>query len=54
MLILFPGWDYDYQTLNLTFAANVMKIGFFIGLFLKPLKRCVAPSIRVPVSLSTL
>ncbi|KAF8489259.1 hypothetical protein F5888DRAFT_1951995 [Russula emetica] len=34
--------DYDYQTLNLTFAANAVKFGFIISLFPKPLKFIVS------------
>jgi hypothetical protein len=44
----FSGRDYDYQTLNLTFAINVVKFGLIIGMFPKPLKPCVVPYIRVP------
>ena len=40
--------DYDYQTLNLTFAINVMKYGLIIGLFPEPLKPCVVSSFRLP------
>ena len=49
VLIFFPGRDYDYQTLNLTFAINVVKFGLIIGMFPKPLKPCVVPSIRVKI-----
>jgi cytochrome P450 len=34
--------DYDYQTLNLTFAVNVVKFGLIIGMFPKPLKPIVS------------
>ncbi|KAH9993110.1 cytochrome P450 [Russula vinacea] len=34
--------DYDYQTLNLTFAVNVVKFGLIISLFPKPLKPIVS------------
>ncbi|KAI0278277.1 hypothetical protein BGY98DRAFT_974739 [Russula aff. rugulosa BPL654] len=34
--------DYDYQTLNLTFAADVMKTSLFASLFPKPLERVVS------------
>ena len=51
VLILFSGRDYDYQTLNLTFAVNVVKFGLIIRIFPKILKPCVVPSIRVPLSL---
>jgi cytochrome P450 len=34
--------DYDYQTLNLTFAVNVVKFGLIISLFPKPLKLIVS------------
>jgi len=34
--------DYDYQTLNLTYAVNVVKFGLIIGMFPKPLKPIVA------------
>ncbi|KAF8477701.1 cytochrome P450 [Russula ochroleuca] len=34
--------DYDYQTLNLTFAVNVVKFGLVISLFPKPLKPIVS------------
>ncbi|KAF8467591.1 cytochrome P450 [Russula ochroleuca] len=34
--------DHDYQTLNLTFAVNVMKYGMIISLFPKPLKHIVS------------
>ncbi|KAF8467587.1 cytochrome P450, partial [Russula ochroleuca] len=34
--------DNDYQTLNLSFAVNVMKFGVIISLFPKPLKRIVS------------
>ena len=54
VLIFFPGRDYDYQTLNLTFAINVMKFGLIIGLFPKPLKPCVVSPIRLPLSLNLL
>jgi hypothetical protein len=30
---LFPRRDYDQQTLNLTFTANVVKTGLFASLF---------------------
>ena len=40
--------DYDYQTLTLTFAINVMKYGLIIGPFPEPLKPCVVSSIRLP------
>jgi hypothetical protein len=43
------GRDYDYQTLNLSFAVNVMKFGIIIGLFPKPLKPCVLTSTHVPL-----
>jgi hypothetical protein len=43
LLIFFPGRDHDYQTLNLTFRVNVVKFGFIISLFPKPLKPCVVP-----------
>jgi hypothetical protein len=43
----FPGRDRDYQTLNLTFAANVAKYGAIIGMFPKPLKLYVIVPIRV-------
>jgi hypothetical protein len=49
VLIFIPGWDYDYQTLNLTFAVNVVKFGLIIGMFPNPLKPCVVPSIRVKI-----
>jgi len=34
--------DYDYQTLNLTFAVNVIKYGLIIGMFPRPLKPIVS------------
>ncbi|KAF8463174.1 cytochrome P450 [Russula ochroleuca] len=34
--------DYDYQTLNSTFAVNVVKFGMIISLFPKPLKPIVS------------
>ncbi|KAH9992086.1 cytochrome P450 [Russula vinacea] len=34
--------DYDYQTLNLTFAVNVVKFGLIISLFPKPLRLIVS------------
>jgi cytochrome P450 len=34
--------DYDYQTLNLTYAVNVIKFGLIIGMFPKPLKPIVS------------
>ncbi|KAF8467570.1 cytochrome P450 [Russula ochroleuca] len=34
--------DYDYQTLNLTFAVNVVKFGLIISLFPEPLKPIVS------------
>ena len=37
----FSGRDPDYQTLNLTFAGNVVKFGLLIDFFLKPFKLCV-------------
>ena len=43
--IFFPGRDYDYQTLNLTFSVNLIKFGLIISMFPKPLKPCVVPSI---------
>ena len=43
---IFSGRDYDYQTLNLTFAVNVVKFGLIISMFPRPLKPCVAPSIH--------
>ena len=46
----FSGRDYDYQTLNLTFAVNVVKFGLIIGLFPRPLKPCVVSSISVSVT----
>jgi hypothetical protein len=49
VLIFFPGRDYDYQTLNLSFAVNVVKFGLIIGMFPKPLKPCVVPSICVKI-----
>ena len=48
VLTLFPGRDYDYQTLNLTFAVNVVKFGLIIGMFPRPLKPCVVPFIQYP------
>ncbi|KAN0118636.1 hypothetical protein V8E52_005059 [Russula decolorans] len=36
------SWDYDYQTLNLTFAVNVVKFGLIIGMFPNPLKPIVS------------
>jgi len=36
-----PGRDPDYQTLNLTFAVNVIKYATLISLFPKPFKPCV-------------
>ncbi|KAF8491192.1 cytochrome P450 [Russula emetica] len=33
--------DYDYQTLNLTYAVNIVKFGLIIGMFPKPLKPIV-------------
>ena len=48
-LIFLPGRDHDYQTLNLTFAVNVVKFGLIIGMFPKPLKPCVVPSICVKI-----
>lgn len=42
----------DYQALNLTFAANVMKTGFFPQLVFESLR--VAYSTRVLMSLNTL
>jgi hypothetical protein len=50
----FAGRDYDYQTLNLTFAVNLLKFGMIISLFPKPLRPCVTSSIFVPLSLNTL
>ena len=47
MLIFFPGRNYDHQTLNLTFAVNVVKFGLIIGMFPKPLGQCVVPYIYV-------
>jgi hypothetical protein len=47
---IFKGQDYDYQTLNLTFAVNVVKFGLIISLFPKPLKLCVVSSVLVPLS----
>ena len=49
----FPGRDHDYQTLNLTFAVNVVKFGLIIGLFPKPLKPCVVSEFSIcnPLSL---
>jgi hypothetical protein len=38
LIFFFSGRDDDYQTLNLTFASNVLKFGFIISLFPKPLK----------------
>ena len=35
------GRNHDYQFLNLTFAANVVKFATIIRLFPKPLKPCV-------------
>jgi hypothetical protein len=52
MLNPFPGRDYDYQTLNLTFAGNAVKFGFIISLFPKPLKLSVTDSIRVSLLLN--
>ena len=54
VMIFSPGRDYDYQTLNLTFAINVMKFGLIIGLFPKPLKPCVVSPIRLALSLNLL
>ncbi|KAF8467566.1 cytochrome P450 [Russula ochroleuca] len=34
--------DYDYQTLNLTFAVNLLKFGMIISLFPKPLRPIVS------------
>ena len=48
----FPGRDYDYQTLNLTFAVNVIKFGLIISMFPRPLKPCVIPSICVETHLT--
>ncbi len=39
------GRDHDYQTLNLTFTANLLKFCLIIGMFPKPLKQCVLSSI---------
>ena len=47
VLIFSPGRDYDYQTLNLTFAVNVVKYGLIISLFPKPLRLCVITFSRV-------
>ena len=44
----FPGRDRDYQTLNINFAANVVKFGMIISFFPKPLKSCVLTSTRIP------
>ena len=49
-----PGRDHDYQTLNLTFATNVVKSALIIRLFPKPLKLCAVTSARVPLSLNTI
>src|SRR5260370_39528294 len=38
------GRDQDYLTLNLNFAANVIKFATIIGMFPKPLKSYVAMS----------
>jgi hypothetical protein len=43
----FLGRYRDYQTLNLTFAANVAKYGAIIGMFPKPLKLYVIVPIRI-------
>ena len=51
---LFSGRDHDYQTLNINFAANVVKFGMIISLFPKPLKPCVVTSTRAPLLLSAL
>ena len=51
LMVFFPGRDYDYQTLNLTFAVNVIKFGLIIGLFPRPLKPCAVSSISVSLSL---
>jgi len=49
LIFFFSGRDYDYQTLNLTFAVNVVKFGLIIGMFPKPFKPCVVPFIRVKI-----
>jgi hypothetical protein len=50
VLIQFQGRNPEYLKLNMTFAVNVLKSGFIIGLFPKPLKPCVV-SIFIPLSL---
>ena len=49
VLTLFPGRDYDYQTLNLTFAVNVVRFGLIFGMFPRPMKLCVVPFIHVEI-----
>ncbi|KAH9992088.1 hypothetical protein BJV77DRAFT_465911 [Russula vinacea] len=46
--------NYDYQTLNLTFAETVVKSAMIIGMFPKPLKPCAVSSILVPFLSNTL
>ena len=48
-IYFFPGRDYDYQTLNLSFAINVVKFGLIIGMFPEPLKPFVVLSIQLKV-----
>jgi hypothetical protein len=50
----FSGRDHDYQTLNMTFATNVVKSGMIIRLFPKPLKLCVVICTRFSLSPNTL
>ena len=52
VLIFFSGRDYDYQTLNLTFAVNLIKFGLIISMFPKPLKPCVVRCICVETHLA--
>ena len=54
LIFFFSGRDYDYQTLNLTFAVNVIKFGMIIGMFPRPLKPFVLLySCQDPYSLFT-
>ena len=51
LISFFPGRDYNYQTLNLTFAVNVIKFGLIISMFPRPLKPCVS-SIHIKIYIS--
>ncbi len=52
VLTLFLGRNRDYQSLNLTFAINVIKYGIIINMFPKPLKPYVVVPIYILLSLS--